>query len=161
MDELERNNRISSDRVVVENFFGRVCMLFGIICNKYRWSREKFSLIVDFCFSLTNFHIRLHPLREQDGEYYKKVMADLKRRKEMSKDRVKKRQQKHRARQARMQASMEELEQEEVGFGEATAEVPTYLADEDGKCIVCLYLYYQISMLTHWLFCFNRIVGRC
>ena len=118
--------------------------MFGIFCNKYRWSREKFNLIVDFCFSLTNFHIRLHPLREKDGEYYQSVMADLKRRKEVQKDRVKKRQQKHRARQARMQAAMEELEDEEVGFGEVSAEVPDYLEDEDGKMLVCLYLYCQI-----------------
>ena len=137
MDELARNNRISSDRVIVENFFGRVCMMFGIMCGKYRWSREKFGLIVDFCFSMANFHIRHHPLREQDFNYYQKVVADLKRRKDVSRDRSKKRQQKHRARQSRMQMAMEDLEnEEEIGFGAASAEQPVYLADEDGKLIV-------------------------
>ena len=70
MDELARNHRISSDRVIVENFFGRVCMMFGIMSGKYRWSREKFGLIINFCFSLENFHICQHPLREQDLQYY-------------------------------------------------------------------------------------------
>ena len=102
MDELAHNYRISSDRVIVENLFGRVCIMFGITSGKYRWSREKFALIVDFCFSMANFHIPQHPLREQDFKYYQSVLADLKRRKELARERGKKRQQKHRAHQARM-----------------------------------------------------------
>ena len=43
-----------------------------------------------------------------------------------------------------MKAAMEELEDKEVGFGEVTAEVPAYLEDEDGKKLVCLYLYCHI-----------------
>ena len=60
---------------------------------------------------MANFHIPQHPLREQDFKYYQSVLVDLKRRKELARERGKKRQQKHRARQARMQAAMEELDQ--------------------------------------------------
>ena len=159
-DDLARNNRISSDRVIVENFFGRVCMMFGIMGTKYRWGREKFGLIVDFCFSLANFHIRLHPLCEQDGEYYLRVLADMKRRMEVSVNQVKKRQQKHRARQARMRAVMEGLDEEVHVFGGVSAEVPaTFLADEDGELniVVCFYCFFFTHSCFHCrLSCFFR-----
>ena len=58
--EIERNVRIGSDRLPVENFFGRLGSLLHVFSTKYRWSREKFGLIVDFCLSLTIYHICLH-----------------------------------------------------------------------------------------------------
>ena len=51
------NSNISSDRVIVENFFGRVTDKFRILGKKYTWDRENLSLVVDVCFSLTNYHI--------------------------------------------------------------------------------------------------------
>ena len=132
-DDIHRNNRISSDRVIVENFFGRVCMMFGIMAGKYRWNRERFGMIVDFCFSLANFHICLHPLREQDYDYYQKVLADLKRRTEEQSNLVKKRQQKHRARQVRMKAVMQSIDEEvEPEFGQST-EITEFLTEDHGK----------------------------
>ena len=90
-------------------------------------------MIVDFCFSLANFHIRLHPLRKQDYDYYQKVLADLKRRTEEQSTMVKKRQQKHRARQARMKAVLENLDEEvEPEFGQST-EITEYLTEDHGK----------------------------
>ncbi|KAG3129634.1 hypothetical protein PI126_g20876 [Phytophthora idaei] len=38
-DELARNARVSSDRVLVENFFGRVCLLWKIMHNRERTRR--------------------------------------------------------------------------------------------------------------------------
>ena len=67
-------------------------------------------MIVDFCFLLANFHICLHPLCEQDYDYYQKVLADLKRKTEEQSTMVKKRQQKHQARQARMKAVIKNLD---------------------------------------------------
>ena len=99
--EIERNVRIGSDRVPVENFFGRLGHLFRVFSNKYRWSRDKFGLIVDFCLSLTNYHIRLHPLRERDIEYYKLIVADLRKKTEDAKNSNRKRQLKHRQRRIR------------------------------------------------------------
>ena len=62
---------------------------------------EKFGLIVDFCLSLTNYHIRLHPLRERDIEYYKLMVADLRKKTEEAKNSNRKRQLKHRQRRMR------------------------------------------------------------
>ena len=80
VDDRNRNNKVSADRVVVGNFFGRVYGMFGMFTSQYSWSSDKFDAIVDFCFSITNFHIRIHPLREQDAGYYQKVIADVMRR---------------------------------------------------------------------------------
>ena len=99
--ELNRNVRIGSDRVPVENFFGRTGSMFHVFSNKYRWSRDKFGLIVDFCLSLTNYHIRLHPLRERDIEYYKLIVADLRKKTEEAKNKNRKRQLKQRQRRMR------------------------------------------------------------
>jgi hypothetical protein len=76
-DDLERNRKIAHDRIVVEIFFGQVCKLFGVMGGKYRWSREKFDIIADVCFSLTNFHICLNPLRDEDKSYYDNVLASF------------------------------------------------------------------------------------
>ena len=45
--------------------------------GKYRWSREKFDIIADVCLSLTNFHICLNPLRDEDKSYYDNVLASF------------------------------------------------------------------------------------
>ena len=68
--------RISSDRVIVENFFGRANLKFGILSRKFAWDKERLATVVDVCFSLTNFHINLYPLRRADMDHYKKILGD-------------------------------------------------------------------------------------
>ena len=106
VDDQNRNTRISSDRVVVDNFFGRVCGMFGIFSSKYSWSSDKFDTIVDFCFSIVNFYIHIHPLREQDVGYYQKVIADVMRRTDDAKNIGRIRQQNHRNRRQMTTFSM-------------------------------------------------------
>ena len=77
------NNRISSNRVIIENIFDRMQKLFGVMHRKYGWYWERLNDIVDACFALTNFHIRLQPLREEDREYYFKVLSTLRAKKEV------------------------------------------------------------------------------
>ncbi|ETV72973.1 hypothetical protein H257_12297 [Aphanomyces astaci] len=36
----------------------------------YRWSRDNYDVLFQTCMALTNVHIRLHPLRADDGEVY-------------------------------------------------------------------------------------------
>ena len=108
VDDQNRNTRVSSDRVVVENFFGRVCGMFGIFSSKYSWSSGKFDTIVDVCFSIVNFYIRIHPLREQDVGYYQKVIADVMRRTDDAKNIGRIRQQNHRNRRQMTTFSMTE-----------------------------------------------------
>ena len=66
-DEQRENDRISSDRVIVENFFGRLKTLWALSSDSYRWSRKKYDLVFQTCVALTNAHVRFHPLRADDG----------------------------------------------------------------------------------------------
>ena len=136
MEDIARKGRIGSGRVIVENFFGRVNRLFHIFSNKYRWSRDKFNLITDLCFSLTNFHVRIHPLREQDYEYYKKVLADLHKRTHEAKTKNKRRQLRHRQRKVRMELSFDEFRQnndEELSNGDDDVPVYENVINEDNN----------------------------
>ena len=66
------NATVSSDRIIEENFFGRLTKLWGVILSKYRWSEEGYDDIFRLCVALTNFHISFHPLRdEEDATNYK------------------------------------------------------------------------------------------
>ena len=56
----------------MENFFGRLTKLWGVISSKYRWSEEGYDDIFRLCVALTNYHISFHPLRdEEDATNYK------------------------------------------------------------------------------------------
>ena len=73
VDEEEGNKELSSDRVIVENFFGRLNGLWEVTSRKYRWAEEIYDPILHLCVALTNIHIFWHPLRDQDGERYQQV----------------------------------------------------------------------------------------
>ncbi|RQM29211.1 hypothetical protein B5M09_011706 [Aphanomyces astaci] len=67
-EEQRRNDAIASDRVVVENFFGRMKTLWAVCTDKYRWSRQNYDVIFQTGVALTNVHIRFHPLKDEDGD---------------------------------------------------------------------------------------------
>ncbi|RHX98719.1 hypothetical protein DYB25_013612, partial [Aphanomyces astaci] len=68
--DMDRNHDISSDRVVVENFFGRVCTLWKISLATYTWGEKNYNTIQRTTFALTNFHLSLMPLRAEDEGFY-------------------------------------------------------------------------------------------
>lgn len=62
--EQQFNNNVESDRAIVENYFGRMKILFGIIANRYRGDRHlNLMYIIGICLSLTNFYNSIHPMR--------------------------------------------------------------------------------------------------
>jgi hypothetical protein len=73
----ESNKTISSDRIIVENYFGRLCTLWGICSNKFRWSRDLYDMIFKACVALTNVHIRRNSLRSNDGDHYNRCRNRL------------------------------------------------------------------------------------
>ncbi|RLN99562.1 hypothetical protein DYB28_006398 [Aphanomyces astaci] len=73
--DVERNRRVSSDRVVVENFFGRVCSLWKVSYATFTWGEKIYGVIQRTTFALTNFHLSLMPARAEDEDYYALVMA--------------------------------------------------------------------------------------
>ncbi|KAF0715653.1 Aste57867_3280 [Aphanomyces stellatus] len=67
--EQERtNDRIATDRVIVENWFGRLKTLWGVCADSYRWNRQGYDVVFQTCAALTNVHVRFNPLRASDGD---------------------------------------------------------------------------------------------
>lgn len=73
--ERERNKRISSDRVLVENYFGRLSSLWRVMFTTFKWNEDKYDQLVRICVALTNFHVTLSPLRAEDSDNYQRQMA--------------------------------------------------------------------------------------
>ncbi|KAE8966539.1 hypothetical protein PR001_g28375 [Phytophthora rubi] len=71
LEEDNTNREISSDRIIVENYFGRLCTLWALASDKYRWKENKYEMYFRACVALTNVQVRVHPLRADDGEQYK------------------------------------------------------------------------------------------
>lgn len=70
--EIEENRLISSDRIIVENYFGRLCSLWGVTSGVYKWAEKHYDSFFMFCIAATNFHIRIQGLRDEDGEFYRR-----------------------------------------------------------------------------------------
>ena len=66
VDDERSTAELSSDRVVVENFFGRQSSLWAIIGSKFTWSESCYDSIFQFSVALTNLHIGWHALRKGD-----------------------------------------------------------------------------------------------
>ena len=74
--DQNQSQQISSDCVVVKRFCGLNCSWNVHMC-KFVWDRERFDRVFKICAPLTNFHINLHPLMEQDEVYYSGVLTEL------------------------------------------------------------------------------------
>ncbi|KAF0718102.1 hypothetical protein AaE_010718 [Aphanomyces astaci] len=74
-NDHECNRRVSSDRVVVENFFGRVCSLWRISSTTFTWGEKIYLSLQKTTFALTNFHLLLLPMLAEDENYYAMVLA--------------------------------------------------------------------------------------
>ncbi|RLO00854.1 hypothetical protein DYB28_010362 [Aphanomyces astaci] len=68
MDDIRTNDRIATDRVIVENFFGRLKTLWAICSHCYRWTRQNYDVLFQTCVAMANVNIRMHPLRADDGD---------------------------------------------------------------------------------------------
>lgn len=62
VSDREQSKNISSDRVVVENYFERLCT-FGFIGSEWTWGQSEYNLCFNFSNALTNAHIIWNPLR--------------------------------------------------------------------------------------------------
>lgn len=71
------NKKLSSDRIIVENFFGRMQSLWGIMGTKYRWSESLYDTIAAMCVALTNVHVDKLPLRSLDGDWLNRYLNNL------------------------------------------------------------------------------------
>ncbi|RHY24711.1 hypothetical protein DYB32_008724 [Aphanomyces invadans] len=70
MEQERANAKLASDRVIVENFFGKLKTLWGIVSDKYTWKKDEYNMHFQTCVALTNVHVCFNPLRNVDGEGY-------------------------------------------------------------------------------------------
>ena len=56
------NKMVASDRIIVKNFFGRLCSLWGLMHKKFRWNLDKYDSFNQLAIALTNLHVMKYPL---------------------------------------------------------------------------------------------------
>ena len=71
------NEELSSDRIIVENYFGRLSSLWTVMSNKYKWNEDTYDLVFRTCVALTNIHVKFNTLRDSDQSFYKSLQNYL------------------------------------------------------------------------------------
>ena len=74
---LSENHEISSDRIIVENYFGRLFSLCSVIVTKYIWKEEYYNQFMRICAALAKTHIGRNPLRTRDNAFYQTLRNKL------------------------------------------------------------------------------------
>ncbi|KAE9045849.1 hypothetical protein PR001_g4793 [Phytophthora rubi] len=77
LEDMRQNDNISHDRVIVENYFGRLKTLWSVCADKWRWDEKSCDLFFRTCVALTSAHVRLRPLRAEEGDDYQRYVARL------------------------------------------------------------------------------------
>ncbi len=67
--EIEFNKKHLADRILVENYFGRMGQLWCLLSSKYVWSESMYNFFFAIGIAFTNFHISMHKLRDDDNEW--------------------------------------------------------------------------------------------
>lgn len=67
------NKLVSSDGVIVENFFGPLGSFWTVMSGKWRWAEYNYDAVMLICVSLKIFHVKYYPLRSEDFDFYKKL----------------------------------------------------------------------------------------
>ena len=71
------NKTLSAQRIIVENYFGRMLSLWNIMSSKYTWGEKLYDTIATVCVALTNFVVEKSPLRTDDGKWYTRYINRL------------------------------------------------------------------------------------
>ena len=76
LSTMQRNvqRELSRIRVVVEQFFGRLKSLWSMFRKPYRYSHDKFDMDFDICVLLTNEHIKVNFLQNNDQIFYRNLL---------------------------------------------------------------------------------------
>jgi hypothetical protein len=77
--QIAENCRIATDRIVCENFYGRLKLLWAVMRNRWRFSRDRYQLAFTNCVALVNHHILIgNPLRGEEQTWYRSHIEQLK-----------------------------------------------------------------------------------
>lgn len=67
------NRDLFSDRIAVENYFGRMG-LWKVISQKWEWSETLYDTFVCMCIALTNIQAHRKPLGSVESDWYNRYM---------------------------------------------------------------------------------------
>ena len=73
---MDHNHIVSSNRVKVENYYGRMKLKFAIMREKFRAQKIDYPKYFRFCSCLTNYHLSRHPLRANDENFYRNLVEN-------------------------------------------------------------------------------------
>jgi hypothetical protein len=76
-EEVRHNRRLSHHRVIVENFFGRLCAKFHIMVRRWAFGEQLHPAVFRICCAFVNLDM-LRPggaLRAGDGILYRKALT--------------------------------------------------------------------------------------
>lgn len=102
--DRDKNYELARLRVPVEQFFGRLTGLWGIVRHTYKYDHQSFDADIDMCILLTNEHIRYARLTMEDAEFYRSFLSERIRQKEQRQEKRQREQENYRLRrQAKFQ----------------------------------------------------------
>lgn len=64
------NEKLSSHRVVCNNYFTIFCRLWAIIIKTFRLEHNSYDVLFRSCSGITNLHVEWHQLGEDDGQVH-------------------------------------------------------------------------------------------
>ena len=70
--------RLGGARIMCENFYGRKVTCFLISRNCFTASMDKFKVVDDITTALTNYHALKRPLRREDAQLHRALLAEKK-----------------------------------------------------------------------------------
>ena len=64
-EQLIHNSKLSSARVICENFYSRLLLKWTIMAEKFKYDKSIYGLVFLCCVCLTNYDVLLRPLRAE------------------------------------------------------------------------------------------------
>ncbi|ETV71859.1 hypothetical protein H257_12992 [Aphanomyces astaci] len=77
VSEMDVNDKIASDRVIIEKIFGRLKTLWSVVGDTLKWKRDNYDIYFQSYVAFTNVHIRFMPLRAEDGHDLHRLVNGL------------------------------------------------------------------------------------
>lgn len=74
--EQARNTSIGAARIICENYYGRLKVLWGAARMKVHTNLSYYDNMIDICVGLTNFHVENKPLRTVEAVRYRRISLD-------------------------------------------------------------------------------------
>ena len=71
------NRSVSSERIIVENYFRRMCSFWSLLSAKSMWSHSLYDVFFQIGISLTNAHVNQATLRQEDSLKFTRIRNRL------------------------------------------------------------------------------------